>query len=214
MNIGGYRPDGNLMTVPEIKEIVTEGVDISDLKDKVDTIQGNVTTLNEGVGELETGLAETISDLNDTNSLLTEKVSIFQQNEEYDFSFVFCTGFLGNSSKNIVFYIADNRFIESGFSYVLQDLSICVRSGSGYAAIYTNDGSYRSLGASPIPILQGYEKLYDTINNIIVEPRNGGLQITIACDNEFTSRVTVGNFETLTNNQALNVIISAIIDVS
>ena len=59
MNIGGYRPDGNIMTVPEIKEIVTEGVDISDLKDKVDTIQG-------AVGELETGLNTTISDLNTT----------------------------------------------------------------------------------------------------------------------------------------------------
>lgn len=43
MNIGNYKPDGNIMTVPEIKEIVI------DLKDKVDTIQKNVTTLSEKV---------------------------------------------------------------------------------------------------------------------------------------------------------------------
>lgn len=66
MNIGRYKPDGNIMSVPEIKEIVTEGVDISDLKDKVDTIQGNVTTLQEAISDTNEALSSTITDLNNT----------------------------------------------------------------------------------------------------------------------------------------------------
>ena len=82
MNIGNYNPDGNIMTVPEIKELILEGVDISDLKAKVDeidtTLTGAVEDINDISGDVET-INTTLEGLQENVTGLTnEKISKYK----------------------------------------------------------------------------------------------------------------------------------------
>lgn len=202
MNIGGYKPDGNIMTVPEIKEIVTEGVDISDLKDKVNTIQGNVTTLNEAVGELETDLAETILDLNDTKEnvsdnataiadlttiverILSEKIGYYVADDEINYRYITCIGYISNASKKIEFLVPDSR-INTDLIYTITNFAIVTRFVEGGYGYVRDNNTFVLLGPSPITFINEGEMLISSLDSINVTNTDIGLIFTVNMNEGF-----------------------------
>lgn len=195
MNIGNYKPDGNIMTVPEIKEIVTEGVDISDLKDKVDTIQGNVTTLNGSVSELESGLAETISGLNDTKSDVSDNASnigdlqAIVQRLTTEINTLRGAVLLENeyTYNGPIFwgYIAGNKTCYT--SYTIPKI---LDASKNYVVDYSGVTSLNMRAGSVVRSFNTAEDVAGIIDSAVV--RNGNIQINYKAVAEFTA------YETLT----------------
>lgn len=228
MNIGNYKPDGNIMTVPEIKEIVTEGVDISDLKDSVNTISNNVNTLNEAVGEIETDLSEAIADINDIDGevetitlsltdlqtivtgLTNNKVGKYVADDEITYDMQ-AFGFVTNGSKDLSFYIVDGK-IDPSLNYTIDDLSLCTRFIDGSYGYVLNNGSYEALGSNVKPFVTDGVNAISSISNITLSKTDKGLNIRITLGEAF--KTTNAGTTNVTNNTPVSVVVVASITVS
>lgn len=228
MNIGGYNPDGNIMTVPEIKEIITEGVDISELKETVETIGGNVTTLNEAVGELETDLAGAVADINEVssdvetvtlnlsdlativNGLASNKIGKYVAGESISYDMQ-AFGFVTNGSKDLSFYIPDSK-IDPTLNYSIDDLALCTRFIDSTYGYVLNGETYEALGANVKPFVTDGSNVITSISNIVLSKTDKGLNIRITLSEAF--KTTNAGTTTVKNNTPVSVVVAATVIVS
>lgn len=231
MNIGGYRADGNIMTVPELKELLLGDVDLPDLKDKVDNIQENVTTLNEAIGELETGLAETISDLNDTiadvsdnatniadlqaivQRLLSEKIGYYVVGDEINYNSIPCSGFITGNSRVVEFFVPDCK-INPNLIYTLNDVSIAFRQAAGGTGWVNNNGTPVQLGTNLVPLMVDNEIVVSDVGSIdVLEASQYGLTIRINFNAQIYTSVE-NPTQIVGNNRPISVVFYSNIIVS
>ena len=213
MNIGNYNPDGNIMTVPEIKELILEGVDISDLKVKVDeidtTLTGAVEDINDISGDVET-INTTLEGLQENVTGLTnEKISKYKAGDviTYDMQ---AFGFVTNGSKDISFYIPDAK-IDPALSYTIDDLSLCTRFVDGSYGYVLNAGNYEALGANLKPFVTDGVNAISSISNITLSKTDKGFNIRVTLSEAF--KTTSAGTTNVTNNTPVSIVVGVTINV-
>lgn len=224
MNIGNYKPDGNIMTVPEIKEIVTEGVDISDLKD-------NVTTLNEAVGELEEELTGTIADVNEMGAdldnifddvadlnavvegLASNKIGKYVAGDEIVLGGIITSGLITANSREIRFFIPNNRVDYDKYKYTVDDLSLSTRFVDGIYGFANFGGTYTQLGAGVVSLWENGNStgaLESVSSSATIG--DGGINIFIVFNESI--KTTSGGSTAVKNNTPVALTVSATINVT